>query len=86
MESAKLYEVAFAATEDPELDAETIALEEKPLALDAILDVSRRYKVRARLIENGQVIGEFVPADERPSSTMASLRLTGKRDARPSSS
>ena len=85
MESTKLYAVAFAATDDPQLDAETIALEEHPMTLEGILEASRRYKVRARLIEDGQVIAEFVPTDERPSSIKTAVRVTGNREAHPSS-
>jgi len=77
MQAAKLYAVAFGATDDPQLDAETIALEENPMTLDVILDASRRYKVRARLIQDGQLVGELVPADERPSSTRSAFRITG---------
>jgi hypothetical protein len=41
-ESAR-YAVAFASTDEPDLDAETTRLEDEPMTLDAIRDACRWY-------------------------------------------
>jgi len=58
---AGLYEARFASTDDPDLDAETTLLEDRQMTLDAVVAACRKYKVRARVIEDGVLVGEFVP-------------------------
>ena len=56
MWASERYQVDFSSTDDPDLDAELIAIEDTPRTIDEVLEICRRYKVRARvLIADGEV-------------------------------
>jgi hypothetical protein len=68
-----LYQAQFASTDDPELDGETTLLEDAAMTLDDIVAASRKYKVRAKVIEDGKLVASVVPPDELPSSARTAL-------------
>lgn len=60
------YLVAFDSTDDGDLDAETIALEDSRMTLDEIKATCSRYRVRAQYREHvGGEIKTYVPPNER---------------------
>jgi hypothetical protein len=68
--SPKKYAVAY-STDDPELDAETIKLEDSEHTLDVIVETCRRLGVRARVLEDGVLLGTFLPAIGERITTVA---------------
>jgi hypothetical protein len=58
---AGLYEADFVRDDDEELDSELIRIEDGRMSLEAIVAICRKHGVRARIMANGKLIGEFVP-------------------------
>jgi len=56
-----LYEVAFSSADDADIDAELTLLEDKPMTLEDITAVCEKYKIRAKVIEDGRLVREIVP-------------------------
>lgn len=69
MADPKLYTVAFDSTDDPAMNSELDRLKEQPMSSDAVVDLCGKHGVWARLIENGELVAEIVPAKERRSRT-----------------
>jgi hypothetical protein len=69
MAEPKLYSVAIDSNPGPDLAADTPLLDGALHTLDDIVAACVRHAVRARVVENGQLIGEFVPANERRART-----------------
>ena len=69
MADPKLYTVTFDSAENPDVDGETTLLEDKPQSLDAIMAACQKHGVLARVIEDGQLVAEIVPAKERRVGT-----------------
>ncbi len=62
-----LYQAFYSSTDDADLDHETTLLEHHPQTPDEIIAACRKYQVKARVVEDGEVIGDFVPSQREHS-------------------
>jgi hypothetical protein len=69
--SAKTYAVAYSSTDDSDLHEQTTRLEDKEHTLDVIVETCRRLGVRARVLEDGVLLGTFLPAIGERITTVA---------------
>jgi hypothetical protein len=60
--AAKKYAVTYSSTDDLDMDAEAITAEHVESTLDEIVETCRRLGVRARVLEDGVMLGTFLPA------------------------